>query len=92
MENLNNIDTYKIRVQGRFRNTWKNWLDGELIRIEQSHENQNHTIITVAAQDQAALRGVLNKLWDVNLTIISFYQTNELNGESNENKHNFILG
>lgn len=61
---------YQIKVQGRLDERWLDWFNGLTIAIESESENPPVTIIT-GAIDQAALRGVLNKVWDLNLMLIS---------------------
>jgi hypothetical protein len=62
---------FRIKIAGQLHEKWAHWLNGKIIKI---HERLNDTIIIVAVPDQSALRGVLNKLWDLNLTIISVTQ------------------
>ncbi len=57
-----------IRVKEILDGDWSEWLDG--LSVTQC-ENGN-TIIMGTVTDQAALRGILGKLWDLNLTILSF--------------------
>jgi len=61
---------YHIKIKGYLKENWAKWLNGMVISIK----NQNRekiTTITVSIPDQAALRGIMNKLWDLNLTLIS---------------------
>ena len=62
---------YHITILGRLEEKWVDWLDGRAMRIEPADDDIIHTLIIVLVPDQAALRGVLNKLWDLNLTLIS---------------------
>lgn len=57
---------YQIRVQGRLEERWSDWFDNFTILGD-----GNQTILTGPVADQAALRGLLNKIWDLNLTLIS---------------------
>jgi hypothetical protein len=58
---------YHITVQGQLKEEWAAWLNGMVVEIR----NVGDTNITIRVPDQAALRGILNKLWDLNLTLIS---------------------
>lgn len=59
---------YQILVQGQVDPSWSEWFNG----MEVSSETiRNITTITGPVTDQAALRGILNHLWDLNLTILS---------------------
>ena len=62
---------YKITIKGRLQEKWASWLNGMIMSVENTVPGNNETIITVRIPDQAALRGILNKIWDLNLTIIS---------------------
>jgi hypothetical protein len=62
---------YQIIVQGQVDPSWSEWFNG----MEVSSETSCHiTTITGHVTDQAALRGILNHLWDLNLTILSVIQ------------------
>jgi hypothetical protein len=57
---------YKIKLQGQLDENWSNWLDGMKIAYE-----DGLTILTGELMDQAALRGLLTKIWDMNQILIS---------------------
>ena len=57
---------YQIRVQGRLEARWSDWFNGFAIICD-----DEQTVLTGPVVDQAALRGLLNKIWDLNLTLIS---------------------
>jgi len=58
--------TYQIRVQGLLDPQWADWFEGLTI----AHEG-NDTLLAGKVVDQAALQGVINKLWDLGLTLLS---------------------
>ena len=60
--------TYQVEIASEFHEKWAHWLDGRLIKIE---KRSAHTALLLAIPDQAALRGILNTLWDLNLALIS---------------------
>ena len=60
---------YEIRVQGLLGDGWQNWFEGLTIR----HLEGKHTLLT-GRMDQAILRGVLSKISDLGLTLISVQQ------------------
>ena len=70
---------YQITVQGRLDACWSDWFSGLRVVVEDMHRNTPTTTLT-GRVDQAALRGVLNKIWDLNLTLISVVpiETDEL--------------
>jgi len=57
---------YRIRVQGRLDESWSQWFDGLTVTFE-----DDVTTLTGPLTDQAALRGVLDRIWDLNLAVIS---------------------
>lgn len=58
---------YQIRVKGTLDQTWSDWFDGMTI----IPQDQDETIISGPVVDQAALQGMLWKISDLGLTIIS---------------------
>lgn len=62
---------YCITVQGRLDEAWGEWLDGLTIETAADEHGAGVTRLTGAVVDQAALRGLLNRLWDWNLTLIT---------------------
>ncbi len=63
--------TYRIIVQGRLDESWSQWLSGMSVSIERTDDGIPVTVLTGPVVDQSALRGILNRLWDLNLTLIS---------------------
>lgn len=63
-------DCYQIRVKGHLAPCWSDWFDG-LIMI---HEPNGETILAGPILDQAALYGVLLKIRDLNLPLLSVTQ------------------
>jgi hypothetical protein len=63
---------YEIRVEGELGDMWANWFEDLSIRKEFNGENDRHiTVLFGPIPDQPALHGVLNKIRDLNLTLIS---------------------
>lgn len=77
MQTPDSSTLYRIIVLGRLEEKWADWLNGRVESIEPADERNNRTLIIVLVPDQAALRGILNKLWDLNLTLISVRLQNE---------------
>ena len=65
---------YQIKVQGRLDENWSDWFNGMTIELENECDGPPITTLTVAVADQARLRGILSKIWDLNLTVISVTQ------------------
>lgn len=57
----------EIKVGGLLDTNWVEWLDG----FEISHINQSETILLGTVKDQSALYGIVAKLRDLGLTLIS---------------------
>ena len=61
---------YEIRVKGYLEAGWLDWFEGLQI---QNLENGETSLIGPIT-DQLALRGVLDKLWDLGLTLLSLHR------------------
>ena len=57
---------YQIRVKGRLDSSWSEWFDGFSITLE-----GNETSLIGIVVDQSALHGILAKINDLGLSIIS---------------------
>ncbi len=58
---------YEIRVKGHLDQHWSAWFDGMTI----TNEANGDTAISGPVVDQAALHGLLIKVYNLNLTLIS---------------------
>lgn len=56
----------QIKVRGHLDQSWKEWFDG----MEIFHEG-DFTILTGFEKDDAFVHGILNKIRDLNLELIS---------------------
>ena len=63
--------TYQIRIQGYLDASWSERMSGVTIRVQRSPEDAPITVLTGAFQDQAALAGVLNTIYDLGLPLLS---------------------
>ena len=63
--------TYQIRVQGKLDKRWSDWFDGITMAFERADDDPPVTVLTGTVTDQARLRGILSRLWDSNLTLLS---------------------
>ena len=61
---------YEIRVQGHLDSRWTAWFDG----LGLTREREGITVIHGFVADQAALHGLLQKVRDVGLPLISVAQ------------------
>ncbi len=58
---------YLVRVEGQLDYSWSDWLGGLSITAQPD----GSTLLTGTLPDQAALHGVLNKLYSLNLPLLS---------------------
>jgi hypothetical protein len=58
---------YEIRLEGHLDNRWAAWFDG----LSLTHETDGTTLIRGPVVDQAALHGLLHKVRDLGLPLIS---------------------
>ena len=65
-ENVSHSRSYEIRVEGQLDASWAEWLGGMQI----THEGDS-TLLAGRVTDQVALRGLLGRLWDMNLSLIA---------------------
>lgn len=59
--------TYQIRIKGHLDSQWTDWFDSLVI----TQEEDGNTLLTGVVADQAALYGLLKKLRDLGLTLLS---------------------
>ena len=64
-------EVYQIKVQGKIDESWSEWLNGVAITSEVGSNSSPITTLTATVSDQAALRGILSRIWDLNLALIS---------------------
>ena len=62
---------YQIKVQGRLDERWAHWFDGMSIALEQAEDGSTVTVLTGTVIDQAALYGLINRVRDLGLPLIS---------------------
>jgi hypothetical protein len=58
---------YQIRIKGHLGPQWKDWFEGLTITLEDNGE----TLLTGSVIDQAALHGLLKKVRDLGLPLVS---------------------
>ena len=66
-----NVQAYQIKVLGCIDGSWSNWFDDLTLDMERAPDGTAITTLSGYITDQAALRGVLVKLWNLNLPLIS---------------------
>src|SRR5512146_1083442 len=59
--------TYEIRIEGLIDDRWSEWLGGMAL----THEDNGETVLLGELRDQTALQGVLERIRDLGLELIS---------------------
>ncbi len=62
--------TYQIKVPGHLDESWSEWAGGMTVTVE-SKENEPPVTILTGTVDQAALQGLLRRLYSLGLPLIS---------------------
>jgi hypothetical protein len=63
----NKPTVYKIRVKGHLSPEWSDWFEGLTVTLEED----GNTLLTGPVIDQAALHGLLKKVRDLGLPLVS---------------------
>jgi hypothetical protein len=58
---------YQVRVEGHLDDRWADWDEGLTVTLDESGD----TLLTVPIVDQAALHGLLRKLRDLGVRLVS---------------------
>ncbi len=61
---------YQIRLKGHLDSQWADWFDGLSITLEED----GNTLLTGPVIDQAALHGLLKKVRDLGMPLVSIVQ------------------
>jgi hypothetical protein len=62
---------YRITVEGKIDATWSEWLGGMRLVSQKEADCVQVTTLSGVLIDQAALRSLLNRIWDLNLVLRS---------------------
>jgi hypothetical protein len=65
---------FEFRVKGQLDESWSDWLEGMEVKLVDNGE----MILSGHIGDQAALMGVLNKLYGLNLALLSVNEIKKL--------------
>ena len=66
-DNLDQPMVYQIRIKGHLGPRWTDWFEGMTITLEDNGD----TLLTGPVVDQAALHGLLRKVRDLGMPLIS---------------------
>lgn len=67
---LDRPTTYQVQVPGELDKSWSDWVAGMTITVESEGEDPPITTLT-GTVDQAALHGLLRRLYSLGLPLIS---------------------
>ena len=70
---------YEIKIKGHLDQRWSDWFAG----LKLTYMEGDETMISGLLPDQAALHGLLERIRDLNLTLIS------INSDDSSNEHSF---
>lgn len=65
--------TYQIQVYGRLDEHWSEWFGGMVVTVDQEDVTSPITTLT-GVLDQPALHGILARIRDLNLALVSVTQ------------------
>ncbi len=66
---------YEIHIKGQLDESWSDWLEGMEVKLVDNGE----MVLLGQIRDQAAMMGVLNKLYSLNLTLLALSEVNRKN-------------
>jgi hypothetical protein len=71
---------YRIVLQGHLSSQWSDWFDGFIITLDADGQ----TILTGPIVDQAALHGVLKKIRDLGISLVSIQRMDPNEGATGQ--------
>ena len=83
---------YQIIVKGVLDPSWSDWLSGFALATATADDGTHITILTGPIPDQAALRGTLSKIWDLNLEVIAFFRNHDSSNLTQTGGYQITMG
>ena len=80
-----NATTYRIRVKGILTPSMVGWLENIIVEPHEPDETE----LVGSFADQSALRGFLDQLWNLNVTILSVENVESRPGKGQQNSLNY---
>jgi len=75
---------YRITIEGKIDPSWSDWLYGMEIYTRKDPDGLSVTTLCGIFSDQAGLRGLLTRLWDLNLVLRSINEVDPAQKECKE--------
>ncbi len=72
------VETYRVRVGGQLDDRWSDWLGGFAVQ----RRNDGTTVLVGPVVDQAALHGVIARIRDLGLPLLSVSRVVEPRGRT----------
>ena len=73
---------YRIKVKGHLDRRWTEWFGGLTITLEDNGE----TLLTGPVEDQAALHGLLKRVRDLGMPLVSVIRVKTSHKEASDDK------
>jgi hypothetical protein len=73
-------DVYQIEIQGHLDESWSDWFNGLTIGAGTT----GTTTLTGPVADQAALQGILLRIWSLNLVLLSVNRVSLTRGTTSD--------
>ncbi|HLO15064.1 MAG TPA: hypothetical protein VK206_09555 [Anaerolineales bacterium] len=86
----NDGGVYELIIKGLLDDHWQQWFEGMTLKRKESEEaGQDSTLIRGRIVDQPALHGLLAKIRDLNLTLLSVRKiaTSDLGDQEQDQNH-----
>ena len=71
---------YQIRLRGRLPLTWSDPVTAMAIEVTTAAGEEPVTVLQGEVMDQAALRGLLNQIYSLQMTILSVVRVEDVDG------------
>lgn len=82
---LDNPTLYEIKISGFLTENWYDWITKLIVTVERLEDNPPITILT-GRFDQAALHGLLRRLYSLGFPLISVNYIQQIEESSNSNQ------
>ena len=69
---------YRIKIQGKYNEIWSDWMDDLEINVIRQEKRATITVLTGIVRDQAGLHGLLNRIRDLGIPLVSVQYVNSM--------------